>query len=92
MQAGVSLRRRTSGQNSQYAFSRAIERTCWDGARACGNGDEQALPVRQEDDRLDQRKLEQRLEGCQQLVGAQVEEQQAIERDRVGQVVEDGDP
>lgn len=63
-----------------------------DGTRPRGDGDEQALPVAEEDDGLDQRKLEEGLEGRQQLVGAQVEEEQAVEGHGVGEVVDDGDP
>ena len=50
------------------------------------------LPEGQEDHHLDHRKLEQRVEWGQQLVGAQVEQQQGIQRHRVRDVVDDGNP
>jgi len=52
----------------------------------------QYLPEGEEDHHLDHCKLQQGVEGRQELVGAEVEQQQCIQSRRVGKIVNDGDP
>lgn len=68
MTSGLRQGAQTDGTSECLAQTRT--RTRGNGAGTGGNGDEQTLPVRQENDRLDQRKLEQWLEGRQQLMRA----------------------
>lgn len=49
------------------------------------------MPKREKDDRLDQQKLEHRVERCQQVSRGEVEEIKPVERQRHGDVVDDGD-
>ena len=49
------------------------------------------LPEGQEDDRLDGEELEDRVERPQEVLGAEVEEEQGVECERDGDVVDQGD-
>ena len=57
-----------------------------------GGGGKPDLPKCHENDSLDQDELEEGVEGGQEVVSAKVEEQQRIQRQGVGDVIDDGDP
>ena len=49
------------------------------------------LPEGQEDDRLNGEELEDRVERSQEVLGAEVEEEQGVEGERDGDIVDQGD-
>ena len=62
-----------------------------DELHALQDGEEDALPEREEDDGLDREELPDGVERLQEVLGCDVEEDQGVESERNGNVVNDGD-